>query len=115
MNTLNAFNSRFLLRNGYGGRRCEDGGYVGDLERIAGDPFTEICISNLTIGMAAKAKKVPWTCTDVAGITSGVSPRPCDLLPDQDPEKVGLCNFPTEALPIDNLQFQQCSYSISYY
>ncbi|KAK9279547.1 hypothetical protein L1049_013226 [Liquidambar formosana] len=94
---------------------AEDVKMAARLEGIAGDPFTEICISNVTIGMAAKAKKVPWTCSDVAGITSGVTPRPCDLLPDQGPEKVGLCNFPTEALPIDNLQFQQCSYSMSYY
>ncbi|CAN1250871.1 Probable polygalacturonase [Linum perenne] len=67
------------------------------LEGIAGDPFTQICISNVTIGLAAKANKVPWTCTDVGGITSGVSPRPCDFLPEQGPEKMAAgCDYQTE-------------------
>ncbi|XP_065859727.1 probable polygalacturonase [Euphorbia lathyris] len=79
------------------------------LEGISGDPFKEICISNVTIGMAVKAKKVPWTCTDIQGITTGVSPRPCDLLPDQGPEKLSGCEFPTESIPIDSLQLQKCT------
>ncbi|CAI0470259.1 unnamed protein product [Linum tenue] len=85
------------------------------LEGIAGDPFTQICISNVTIGMAAKAKKVPWTCSDVGGITAGVSPRPCDLLPEQGPGKMEEgCNFPTETLPIDSVELKTCSYKINY-
>ncbi|CAK7348838.1 unnamed protein product [Dovyalis caffra] len=84
------------------------------LEGIAGDPFKEICISNVTIGMAPKAKKVPWTCTDIEGITSGVSPRPCDLLPDQGPEKITSCDFPPEKIPIDSVQLKKCSYRMSY-
>ncbi|KAJ8900533.1 hypothetical protein K2173_025310 [Erythroxylum novogranatense] len=80
------------------------------LEGISGDPFKEICISNVTIGMAAKAKKVPWTCTDVEGITSVVSPRACDLLPDQGPAKITACDFPTEDLPIESVKLQKCSY-----
>ncbi|GAV90230.1 Glyco_hydro_28 domain-containing protein [Cephalotus follicularis] len=80
------------------------------LEGISGDPFTGICISNVTIGMAAKAKKVPWTCTDVEGITSGVTPRPCDLLADQEPEKQTTCDFPVESLPIDMVEFKRCTY-----
>lgn len=83
------------------------------LEGISGDSFKGICISNVTIRMAAKAKKVPWMCTDVEGITSGVTPQPCASLPDQGPEKVGMCNFPTETLPIDMVQFKKCSYSTS--
>ncbi|XVE73822.1 hypothetical protein DITRI_Ditri11bG0149400 [Diplodiscus trichospermus] len=82
------------------------------LEGIEGDPFTQICISNVTIGMAAKAKKVPWTCTDVAGITSGVSPRPCDLLPDQGPEKITACDFPREPLSIDRVVLKSCTYRL---
>ncbi|CAI0470264.1 unnamed protein product [Linum tenue] len=78
------------------------------LEGIAGDPFTQICISNVTIGMAAKAKKVPWTCSDVGGITAGVSPRPCDLLPEQGPGKM------EETLPIDSVELKTCSYKINY-
>ena len=80
------------------------------LEGIPGYPFTGICISNVTIGLAKKAKKVPWTCTDIAGISSGVVPQPCDLLPDQGPEKVVPCNFPTDSLPIDTVEVQSCSY-----
>ncbi|CAN1820569.1 Probable polygalacturonase [Linum perenne] len=79
------------------------------LEGIAGDPFTQICISNVTIGLAAKANKVPWTCTDVGGITSGVSPRPCDFLPEQGPEKMA------ETLPIDSVELKTCSSKISYF
>lgn len=80
------------------------------LEGISGDTFTGICISNATIGMRVKAKKVPWTCTDVEGVTSGVVPKPCDLLPDQGPEKIGMCNFPQEKLDIDNVELKKCSY-----
>ena len=39
--------------------------------------------TNATIGMAAKAKKQPWTCADIQGMTSGVKPPPCGLLHDQ--------------------------------
>ncbi|KAM3344622.1 putative polygalacturonase isoform X1 [Capsicum galapagoense] len=84
------------------------------LEGISGDPFTGICISNVTISMAKKAKKYPWTCTDVEGITSGVQPPPCELLPDQGPEKVEMCTFPTESLAIDNIEMQRCSYRLNY-
>ncbi|KAK8636271.1 hypothetical protein V6N13_004975 [Hibiscus sabdariffa] len=84
------------------------------LEGIEGDPFTQICISNVTIGMAAKAKKVPWTCTDVEGITSGVSPRPCDLLPDQGSEKITACDFPAEPLSIDKVVLRRCSYRVKH-
>ncbi|XP_034709187.1 probable polygalacturonase isoform X2 [Vitis riparia] len=85
------------------------------LEGIPSDPFTGICISNVTIHLAAKAKKVPWTCTDVEGISSGVTPTPCSTLPDQGPEKTSLCNFPAESLPIDTVELQKCSYAINYY
>uniref|UniRef100_A0A2N9IRL2 Uncharacterized protein n=1 Tax=Fagus sylvatica TaxID=28930 RepID=A0A2N9IRL2_FAGSY len=80
------------------------------LEGISGDPFKGICLSNVTIKLAKKAKKVPWTCTDVAGISSAVVPQPCDLLPDQGVEKITACNFPEESLPIDNVQVQMCTY-----
>ncbi|KAL8148358.1 hypothetical protein AgCh_005654 [Apium graveolens] len=80
------------------------------LEGISGDSFTPICISNTTIGLAKKAKKVPWTCTDVEGVTSGVVPRPCGSLPDQRPEKVGVCAFPTENLSIHSVEIKKCSY-----
>ncbi|KAK6137367.1 hypothetical protein DH2020_028880 [Rehmannia glutinosa] len=84
------------------------------LEGISGDPFTGICISNVTIGMAKKAKKVAWNCTDIEGISSGVVPRPCQELPDQGSAYVAACNFPTESLPIDSLEIQTCSYRRKY-
>lgn len=82
------------------------------LEGIADDPFTGICIANVTISMAAKAKKQPWTCADVEGVTSSVTPPPCNLLPDQGPEKITACDFPEENLPIDSLEFKKCSYNL---
>ncbi|KAF7826087.1 putative polygalacturonase [Senna tora] len=82
------------------------------LEGIANDPFTGICMANVTIGMAAKAKKQPWTCTDIEGMTSSVTPPPCNLLPDQGPEKITACDFPEESLPIDMLEFKKCTYSL---
>ncbi|KAJ8748914.1 hypothetical protein K2173_013348 [Erythroxylum novogranatense] len=84
------------------------------LEGISGDPFKEICISNVTIGMAPKAKKLAWTCTDVEGISSNVSPRACDLLRDQGPAKVTACAFPPDNLPIESVKLQKCSYRKSY-
>ncbi|CAL0312630.1 unnamed protein product [Lupinus luteus] len=80
------------------------------LEGLSNAPFTGICISNVTIELAKKAKKVPWTCTDVAGISSGVTPVPCDQLQDQGPEKIGACTFPEYPLPIDDVEVQTCTY-----
>ncbi|KAL2336020.1 hypothetical protein Fmac_010466 [Flemingia macrophylla] len=76
------------------------------LEGISNSPFTGICIANVTISIAAKANEQPWTCTDVEGITSGVTPKPCNSLPDQGPEKIKACDFPTENLPIDMLELK---------
>ncbi|KAK5818978.1 hypothetical protein PVK06_023932 [Gossypium arboreum] len=64
--------------------------------------------------MAAKAKKVPWTYTDVEGITSGVSPRPCDLLPDQGQKKITACDFPAEPLSIDRVVLKTCTYRVNH-
>lgn len=80
------------------------------LEGIDGDPFTGICISNVTIGMKVKAKKVPWTCTDVSGVTVGVSPKPCDSLP----EEAATCPFPPDSLPIESVEQKLCSFRTNY-
>ncbi|XP_047323778.1 probable polygalacturonase [Impatiens glandulifera] len=80
------------------------------LEGIVGDPFTGICISNVTLGLAPKTKKVPWTCTDVEGVTSDVVPQPCNLLPQSSKK----CDFPLESLAIDNIEIQTCSHTIKY-
>ncbi|XP_019151619.1 PREDICTED: probable polygalacturonase [Ipomoea nil] len=88
---------------------AENARMAARLEGILGDTFTGICISNVTIGLAQDAKKVPWKCTDISGVTSGVVPQPCDLLPDQGPKKVS-CYFPTETLPIENVEVQTCAF-----
>ncbi|KZV57651.1 putative polygalacturonase-like [Dorcoceras hygrometricum] len=84
------------------------------LEGISGDPFTGICISNVTIGMALKAKKYPWTCAEVEGISSGVVPSPCNLLPSQGGQTQGICDFPSDTLAIETRELQKCSYSMKY-
>ncbi|XP_021671779.2 probable polygalacturonase [Hevea brasiliensis] len=81
------------------------------LEGIAGDPFTGICISNVTIGLTQKPKKLQWNCTEIAGISSGVTPKPCDLLPDQGPGDIASCNFPEDSLPIESIEVKMCSSS----
>ncbi|KAL5551829.1 hypothetical protein UlMin_002005 [Ulmus minor] len=81
------------------------------LEGIPGHPFTGICISNVTIGLAKKPKKVLWNCTDVSGISSGVVPQPCEALPEQGKE----CDFPNDVLPIDEVQVQMCSYGSKHW
>nr|GMC98065.1 probable polygalacturonase [Ipomoea batatas] len=82
---------------------------AGRLEGISGDPFTGICISNVTIEMGQHAKILPWNCTDISGVSSGVVPQPCGLLPDQGPDKVTSCDFPAETLPIENVEVQTCA------
>ncbi|KAE8077756.1 hypothetical protein FH972_016287 [Carpinus fangiana] len=79
--------------------------YAARLDGIANDPFTGICISNATITLTEKPKKLPWNCTDVAGVTGNVTPQPCSSLP----EKEGVdCHFPEDRLPIDDIQLKTC-------
>ncbi|KAF2587473.1 hypothetical protein F2Q70_00034950, partial [Brassica cretica] len=78
------------------------------LAGITGDQFTGICISNVTITLFKKPKKVLWNCTDVSGYTSGVTPEPCQLLPEKQPGTVVPCNFPESSIPIDEVKLQRC-------
>ncbi|KAK4487233.1 hypothetical protein RD792_006553 [Penstemon davidsonii] len=89
---------------------------VGDLIGIEGDPFTGICISNVTVELAKKkvveeldlfekAKKLPWNCSDIGGVSSRVTPTPCGLLPEKEVD----CAFPSDVLPIDNVVLKTCS------
>ncbi|XP_077247408.1 putative polygalacturonase [Tasmannia lanceolata] len=80
---------------------------AGQLEGLHQSPFTGICISNVTIGLA-KSKKPAWNCTDIHGVSSSVSPQPCDLLSEKGSES-GPCPYPTDKLPIDNVEFKECS------
>ncbi|KAJ4955872.1 hypothetical protein NE237_012655 [Protea cynaroides] len=79
---------------------------AANLAGIDGDTFTDICISNVTIGPSPKPKKVQWNCTDIVGVTSVVSPPSCSLLPDQGAKA---CPFPTDKLPIEDIKLQTCS------
>ena len=80
--------------------------YPGSLAGIQGDPFTGICISNVTITLTEKPEELQWNCTDISGVTSNVTPKPCALLP----EKQSLnCPFPEDRLPIDDVQLKTCS------
>ncbi|PON97795.1 Glycoside hydrolase [Trema orientale] len=83
---------------------------AAQLDGISGDPFSGICISNVTVGLAKNAEKLQWSCTDVSGISSGVVPKTCELLHDQGTNKIITCDFPKDILPIENIQFKKCSF-----
>ncbi|KAG0452969.1 hypothetical protein HPP92_025314 [Vanilla planifolia] len=78
---------------------------AANLEGIDSDVFSGICISNVTISLSPKPKKVQWNCTYVEGSTYDVRPTPCALLP----ENGAPCAFPTETLPVESLQLDICS------
>ncbi|XP_074279826.1 putative polygalacturonase isoform X2 [Silene latifolia] len=88
---------------------------AGRMEGIQGDPFTGICLSNMTISIGVKGrKKMPWTCTDVKGISTGVTPTPCEALNGQAyGNDIGECDFPEDKLPIDDVELKQCSYRVN--
>ncbi|MED6118329.1 hypothetical protein PIB30_001557 [Stylosanthes scabra] len=81
--------------------------YTAKLEGIPNDPFKGICISNVSIASSDK-KKLQWNCTDVEGVTSHVSPVPCELLPQKEEKKFD-CPFPDEKLPIESVMLKTCS------
>ena len=80
------------------------------LEGIPGAPFKGICISNATIEVV-KSKKAAWTCTDVEGTASCVSPEPCEALSDGGDDSEP-CPFPSERLPIDLVELKECSAAV---
>lgn len=82
---------------------------AAQLDGISGDPFTGICISNVTIGLAKNAEKLQWSCTDVSGVSSGVVPRTCGLL-QQGSNKITTCDFPEDILPIELVQLKKCTF-----
>ncbi|KZV37412.1 putative polygalacturonase [Dorcoceras hygrometricum] len=64
----------------------------------------------LMLRMAKKGKKYRWSCVDVKGISSGVVPRPCNLLVEQGEGIIGMCDFPADSLAIDAVELQKCSH-----
>ncbi|GAU50619.1 hypothetical protein TSUD_290740 [Trifolium subterraneum] len=86
--------------------------YSARLDGISNDPFTDICISNVTIHTVGK--KLQWNCTDIQGVTSNVVPKPCELLPEKE-EKFS-CPFPDDKLPIESVELKTCYFrSVSYF
>ncbi|KAH8511532.1 hypothetical protein H0E87_008922 [Populus deltoides] len=78
----------------------------GKLEGLGeGNPFTGICISNVTMTLAEKHKEPAWNCTDVSGVSSNVTPMPCAALPKKSMD----CPFPEDKLPIEKVRLQTCS------
>lgn len=79
---------------------------AGRMEGIPNDPYTGICISNVTAQLAPDAKKLQWNCTNVKGVTSDVSPKPCPELGAAGKP----CAFPKEELVIGPPELPKCSY-----
>ncbi|XP_047091254.1 probable polygalacturonase [Lolium rigidum] len=50
---------------------------AGVLSGIEGDPFTAICLSNLSFSIADLAHSSPWSCSNVSGYSESVFPEPC--------------------------------------
>lgn len=80
--------------------------YSARLEGINGDPFSGICISNVTIHNVGN--KLQWNCSDVEGVTSNVYPKPCELLPEKEGKFD--CYFPDDKLPIESVDLKTCSF-----
>lgn len=78
----------------------------GYMEGIKEDVFKGICMSNVTIGLAPKPKEMLWNCTNVEGVSSGVTPKPCGFLREK---KVMGCPFPEDRLPIEEVKLKVCS------
>ncbi|KAI4383132.1 hypothetical protein MLD38_009008 [Melastoma candidum] len=90
----------------YHGFAAKNVTYSARLDGIEGDVFKGICISDVTISLTAKPKKLQWNCTDIEGVTSRVTPPACDLLPEK--ELAGDCPYPTDLLPIEEIKFNYC-------
>ncbi|XP_021892085.1 probable polygalacturonase [Carica papaya] len=86
--------------------RAENVTYSARLEGIPQDPFTGVCISNVSINLTEKPKELQWNCTNIAGVTSHVNPKACNLLPEKE-EPIN-CPFPNDRLPIEDISIQKC-------
>ncbi|KAI9160989.1 hypothetical protein LWI28_021052 [Acer negundo] len=95
-----------ITRINYRDMVAENVTYAARLDGISNDPFTGICISNVTITLTEKPKKLIWNCTNVEGVTSNVTPPACDLLPEKKPIE---CPFPEDRLPIEDVKLKSCS------
>nr|GEU64118.1 probable polygalacturonase [Tanacetum cinerariifolium] len=81
---------------------------AGNMGGIDGDPFTGFCLSNITIGLSARPKPLQWNCTNIYGVSSNVTPRPCDILKDKGSID---CKYPLSLIPIDKVKLKTCSFT----
>ncbi|KAK9063185.1 hypothetical protein SSX86_017055 [Deinandra increscens subsp. villosa] len=87
---------------------AEDVKTAGNMGGIDGDPFTGFCLSNVTVGFGVPQENLAWNCTDVSGVSSNVTPEPCDVLTEKGPSD---CEYPPDPVPIDNFELNTCSFS----
>lgn len=52
---------------------------AGELKGIPEDPFTSICLSNISLSMTSELS-TSWVCSDVLGFSHSVFPEPCSDL-----------------------------------
>ncbi|RWR94228.1 putative polygalacturonase [Cinnamomum micranthum f. kanehirae] len=52
---------------------------AGELKGIPEDPFTSICLLNISLSMTSELS-TSWVCSDVLGFSRSVSPEPCSDL-----------------------------------
>lgn len=79
------------------------------LEGMKSNPFTGVCMSNVSISLSPNASKQLFHCMDIVGESRSVKPQPCSLLPDKHPGVRFECTFPTEKIPIENVVLKRCA------
>lgn len=67
---------------------------AGVLDGIKGDPFSAICLSNITLSVSSTPF---WTCSNVSGFFDSVFPQPC---PELQSDSSLLCYSLTSYLPL---------------
>ncbi|CAH9109153.1 unnamed protein product [Cuscuta epithymum] len=77
----------------------------GSFDAFPDDRFTGFCLSNVTLTVSQHPKELQWNCTDVEGVWSDVSPKPCSLLHEKGTAK---CTYPTDKLPIESVDLKTC-------
>ncbi|KAL6638411.1 hypothetical protein ACP70R_023906 [Stipagrostis hirtigluma subsp. patula] len=68
--------SRITLKNIVGSNILA----AGVLSGITGDPFTGICLSNISFALADSANSTSWSCSNISGYSELVFPEPCSDL-----------------------------------
>lgn len=79
------------------------------LEGMKSNPFTRVCMSNVSISLSPNASKQQFHCMDIVGESRSVKPQPCSLLPDKHPGVKFECTFSTEKIPIENVVLKRCA------